>query len=301
MSTIPRLVVFDFDGTCTDAEKEGEGFVTGVIATLSEITGRGTNTIRDRYKDAERCVLADPSRFDWVIDGIAVCPGTLDPYLRSNHASRIMLESFGFSKERIEGFRRIVGERFNDHYHQGSIAIRPGIPELLRDVQAEPNLHLAIVTNSNTDAVRRKLATIPGTILDHTKIRTVGGAKKYVVGSTDQILSDDPLLDFIEGFYRIPPTLSIRGLARPVQLRRPFYYACLNRLRIEAGVKSWANVMVIGDVLEMDIAVVHALGGEFGLAANALTPAYEKAYVEKYPLGDVLNSPDDMRRFVFVG
>ena len=92
-----RLVVFDFDGTCTLVEKEGKGFVSAVINTLSEVAGRGPETVRGLYEHHQREILKTPEAYDWIIDGVAVCPGTLDPYLRSSHVARKVLESFGIS------------------------------------------------------------------------------------------------------------------------------------------------------------------------------------------------------------
>lgn len=301
MHPYQRLVVFDFDGTCTDAEEEGKGFVAAVIATLSLLTSRLESTIRALYDEIEQQILAEPSKYDWVIDGIAVCPGTLDPYLRSSHVARKLLANLGYSEADVIKIMRIVGERFNDHYTQGGIAIRPGIPDLLRDIKAEPNLALAIVTNSNTRAVWGKLikAFWP-TSFDFTTIRVVGGAKKYVIGDASIVPESEIPREMMEGFGNVPETLNIKGLHRPVQLRRPYYYGTINKLCIEAGV-SQENVTVIGDVVEMDLILPHALGSRFGCAVNSHTPDYELAYIGRYPMGALLHTVDDMRRFVFEG
>ena len=69
------------------------------------------------------------------------------------------------------------------------------------------------------------------------------------------------------------------GLARPVLLRRREYHAILRGLLDDAGA-TFADLVVVGDIFELDLAMPLALGARVGLVASAHTPAYECAFVE---------------------
>lgn len=253
MSTVPRLVVFDFDGTCTDVEKEGEGFISASVESLAELTDRDPLEIQERYAVHEREILENPTAYDWVIDGIAVCPGTLDPYLRSKHvAHRILSESL--EGERLREASIVFANRYPQHYAKSGIALRPELPGVLAEFCEEA--HVAIVTNSAADAVRKKLQTIPN--FDLSRVTLVGGAKKYVAERG------------LEAY--------IPGLARGIQLQRPRYRAVLSDLKRQYEVNE-RQTTVIGDIFELDLALPDHIGMHTVLMAGPHTPAYEIKYM----------------------
>lgn len=287
-----KLTVLDFDGTCTDAEEEGEGFTAAVIATLMEITGRNEVEIGLRYKDARADVLERPLEHGWTIDGRVVAPGTVDPYLRSTPVSRIVLRECGLDPQAVDAAMQVVGSRFHAHYRKGGIALRADLGNTLWHMIMEvPNHTAVIITNSDTSAVLDKLTTIPRTgSRAHLATCTpvFGGAKKYVLGELDIV----------------PEIMEMPGLARPVYLRRPYYYEQLNKARIAAGVEGWANVTVIGDIFELDLALPLALGCRVGLAINSHTPSHEVQYFMRNRAGgrmDVIASMQGARDFALAG
>jgi hypothetical protein len=48
------------------------------------------------------------------------------------------------------------------------------------------------------------------------------------------------------------------------------------------------QLVVIGDIFELDLALPLALGARVGLVASAHTPPYERAFVSAHPRGRVL-------------
>jgi len=138
------------------------------------------------------------------------------------------------------------------------------------------------VTNSATDPVRAKVAELarqagaPGS-LDWLVERVYGFGKKYVIDS---------------GFSSLPESMELPGLGRPVLLRRKRYYELLDTLRTEVGC-SWEDVVVIGDIFELDLCVPLHMGGRVGLLANEFTPPYEQAYLNSHDRGAVLHSLEE--------
>jgi hypothetical protein len=134
-----------------------------------------------------------------------------------------------------------------------------------------------VVTNSHTEAVAHKVDVLgrneDGTnALDWLVARVHGRAQKYVI--------DD-------SFDRVPESLQLPGLDRPVLLRRRAYFDALDRLRQQAGAE-WSDVAVCGDIFELDLSLPLALGAQVGLVVNDFTPAYERAFVEKHPRGRII-------------
>jgi hypothetical protein len=138
-----------------------------------------------------------------------------------------------------------------------------------------------VVTNSDTGHVRAKLQVLAETdpriaaLVPHT----LGNAKKYVV---------DPSFDAVAA------TLAVPGLSRPVLPRRRLYFDALDRIRSEVGV-GWEEVLVAGDIFELDLALPWALGARVALVRNAHTPAYEVAFVRGSERGRVV---DDLRELL---
>jgi hypothetical protein len=50
---------------------------------------------------------------------------------------------------------------------------------------------------------------------------------------------------------------------------------------------SFADLTVVGDIFELDLALPLALGARVGLVASLYTPAYEQAFVAAHPRGRV--------------
>ncbi|MGH9887329.1 MAG: HAD hydrolase-like protein, partial [bacterium] len=152
---------------------------------------------------------------------------------------------------------------------------RPGAAEALRGLRGTPTW---IVTNSDTATVAEKLAALdresPGVAWLTTRVR--GHARKF---------------DVDDGWAGAPESLAVPGLDRPVLLRRRHYHAILEAVLEEAGA-GIADLIVIGDIFELDLAMPLALGARVGLVASSHTPAYERAFVAGHARGHVI---EDLR------
>jgi hypothetical protein len=109
--------------------------------------------------------------------------------------------------------------------------------------------------------------------------RVTGSAKKYVLDN-----------DWIG----VPESLQLPGLDRPVLLRRKLYFDTLDRLRQAEGA-DWADVVVVGDIFELDLCLPLALGARVGLMVNRFTPVWEQQYLATHPLGLLLDGLDQVQ------
>ena len=113
--------------------------------------------------------------------------------------------------------------------------------------------------------------------------RVHGTAKKYY-------LDDD--------FTEVPESITLDGLPRPVLLRRKKYHTVLEQL-LRREEMEWSELVVVGDIFELDLSLPLAMGARVGLLANSFTPNYEKAYLASHPRGAVLTRVDQIPQFAF--
>lgn len=282
----PRLLVLDFDGTVTDVEVEGVPFRKGYLADLATLTGRPPAEIAKMAADFEAEVAADLDRYGWVFEGQVVAPAQVDPYLRMMPVSRMIFDACGVlvGDDTLRD-RLLSGVLYKHNYAStaGTPAFKPEAAAFLGAVATgEPVTW--VVTNSDTGHVTKKIAKLAemsgderiGTLVD----RTVGNAKKYVV---------DPTFDGAPAALELP---GLRG--RVVLPRRRLYFEALDTIRRGVGAE-WADVLVAGDIFELDLALPWSLGARVALVRNAHTPAYEVAFVSGSDRGWVI---EDLRELL---
>ena len=164
----------------------------------------------------------------------------------------------------------------------GRPVFRPGAGECLQRLIDRP---VFVVTNSDTHAVASKIATLdreyPG--VARLTARVHGFARKFDL---------DPAWD------GVAPELTLPGLDRPVLLRRRIYHDMLAQVVAEAQ-GTFAELCVVGDIFELDLALPLALGARVGLVRGARTPEYELAFVRAHPRGRVIEDLADIEAFAF--
>ena len=79
-NTNKRMVIFDFDGTLTDAEQEGQPFRAGYLDDLTVLTGLPRDQVEAEAIKFEAEVASNPERFGWMFKGQIVAPATVDPH-----------------------------------------------------------------------------------------------------------------------------------------------------------------------------------------------------------------------------
>lgn len=274
------LLVLDFDGTMTDAEQEGapfRGAYLDDVAVLADLPRAEVEALAVRF-EAE--VAANAAAEGWVFGGRIVAPATVDPYLRIMPVARRILDHAGAFTVPAERDRLLDGILYKHNYGHTAIAFRDGAGDVLRGLTGTPTY---VVTNSHTDAVQDKVRALSGKAgdLDWLVERVHGRAKKYVL--------DD-------GFDAVNEALALPGLDRPVLLRRRLYHDVLDQLRSAEGA-AWSDVVVVGDIFELDLALPLAMGARVGLLANDFTPTWEQDFLADHPRGAVLHDVAEIPAF----
>lgn len=280
------VLVLDFDGTMTDAEAEGRPFRDGYLEDLATLVGRpaGDPEITAIAEEVEAELAATPAAYPFLWMSRAVAPATVDPYLRMVPIAHRILDRFDAIPNAIDRSRLLGNVLYKYNYAKtlGHPVFRPGAGDVLR---ALGGTDAWIVTNSDTHAVAGKVAALdreaPGVAWLTSRVR--GHARKF---------------DVDDRWIHAEPELQMPGLDRPVLLRRRAYYDILQAILDTAGA-TFSDLVVIGDIFELDLAMPLSLGARVGLVASPRTPPYERAFVEAHPRAIMIEDLSQIPGFAF--
>jgi hypothetical protein len=282
------VVVLDFDGTMTDAELEGRPFTDGYLVDLCALVGRAPldPEVLAIAEATEAALAREPAAHPYTWMGRAVAPATVDPYLRIVPIAHAVLDHFGAIPSEVDRGRLLGGVLFRYNYARtlGHPVFRDGAGDVLR---ALGGTQTWIVTNSDTHAVAGKIAA-----LDH--------AAPGVAWLTSRVRGYARKFDVDDSWDGVPAELAVPGLARPVLLRRRHYYNILKEV-VDAASATFADLVVVGDIFELDLAMPLALGARVGLFATARTPGYERALVSGHARGRVIEHLREIPAFAGLG
>jgi hypothetical protein len=279
-------LVLDFDGTMTDAEAEGRPFRDGYLEDLAMLVGLAADdpAVRTIADEVEAELLAAPGSHPFMWMGRPVAPATVDPYLRMVPIAHRILDAYG-AIPGAEDRARLLGSvlyKYNYAKTLGHPVFRTGAGAMLSSLSGTATW---IVTNSDTHAVAGKVAALdreaPGVAWLTSRVR--GFARKF---------------DVDDGWTGAPGEMTIPGLARSVLLRRRSYFEILRQVVEEAG-SSFEELVVVGDIFELDLALPLALGARVGLVVSSRTPDYERAYVTAHPRARLIEDLGDIPAFAF--
>jgi hypothetical protein len=270
------VLVLDFDGTMTDAEAEGRPFRDGYVEDLCLLVGRkpGDPEVLAIADEVEAELARAPGSHPFLWMDRAVAPATVDPYLRMVPIAHRILDRFGAVADPTDRARLLGTVLYKYNYAKtlGHPVFRPHAGDVLRALAGTPTW---IVTNSDSHAVAGKIAALdhltPGVAWLTSRVR--GYARKFDVDDT---------------WTGAPAELEVPGLARPVLLRRREYHDILARVIAETGA-AFADLVVVGDIFELDLALPLALGARVALVTSPRTPPYERAYVEAHPRATLID------------
>ena len=270
----------------TDAEAEGRPFRDGYLEDLCALVGRPAGDPEiGALADAVEAELAHaPEAHPFLWMGRAVAPATVDPYLRMVPIANRILDRFDAIPNATDRSRLLGTVLYKYNYTKtlGRPVFRAGAGEVLRALRGT---QAWIVTNSDPHTVAAKI-----TALD----RDVPG----VAWLADRIRGQARKFDVDDSWTGAPEALTLPGLDRPVLLRRHNYHAILRAI-VDAAGAELADLVVIGDIFELDLAMPLALGARVGLVASVHTPGYERAFVAAHPRGRVIEDLRDIPRFAF--
>ncbi|MDX2087387.1 MAG: hypothetical protein SFX73_06040 [Kofleriaceae bacterium] len=280
------VLVLDFDGTMTDAEAEGRPFRDGYLDDLCALVGRpaGDAEVLAIATTVENELLQSPEAHPFLWMGHAVAPATVDPYLRMVPIAHRILDHFGVFPGAVDRGRLLgnVLYRYNYAKTLGHPVFRPGAGDVLRMLGGT---EAWIVTNSDTHAVAGKVAALD---------RHVSG----VAWLTSRVRGMARKFDVDDTWTGAAAELQVPGLDRPVLLRRRAYHDILKEILDAAGA-TFADLVVIGDIFELDLAMPLSLGARVGLVSSVRTPTYERAYVSDHPRARMIEDLAEIPAFAF--
>ncbi len=291
-----KLVIFDFDGTLTDAEKEGTPFKEGYFEYLSTLTGLALAELKAQAIAIEQEIAQNSQNYGWLFQGKIVAPATVDPYLRMMPVARKLLDQSNALMNNQDRERVLDGILYKYNYQKTNYAFRSSTLSCLQTLLSQAiSDAVYIVTNSHTDAVQNKIKylesqRIEGKVEDLFKTSILPFVDR-VYGRARKSLIDD-------AFDSVPTELSLPNLSRPVLLRRKHSFEVLDQLRQKAGAE-WSEVFVCGDIFELDLSLPIALGASVGLVQNPFTPKWEIDYLDAHPRGYLIKDLHDI--FAIIG
>jgi len=208
----------------------------------------------------------------------------VDPYLRMVPIAHRILDRHR-AVPSAEDRGRLLGSvlyKYNYAKTLGHPVFRTGAGAMLRSLAGSRTW---IVTNSDTHAVAGKVAALdreaPGVAWLTSRVR--GFARKF---------------DVDDGWTGAPGEMTIPGLERSVLLRRRSYFEIITEVLAEAG-SSFAELVVVGDIFELDLAMPLALGARVGLVTSSRTPDYERAFVTAHPRAKLIEDLAEIPAFAF--
>ena len=274
------LRVADFDGTVTDLQREAEGYLAVFAEELEARIGMPQAELHGLMETAKSEILANPGIYGWEYEGLIVAPAVADPYLLSQAQVGVVVEKLrdnprGLKLPEPAEMGKFLSELHSISYQLAGVAFRDGALRFVTELHNSGEF--AIVTNSGTEAVLKKLKMLLGNE-DHG-IKVVGEAKKYRVN---------------QQWEKVGESIKPAGFPRPVYLRREEYGKVLTSAGRRVSV-------VIGDVYELDLALPEALGMTTVLVTSPMTPLWELKYYKQHSNGFSAASLDEVTHAVESG
>ncbi len=268
-------VAFDLDGTLL-YHKNFPQFEEALVRRCAEKRRMAQPEFEAAYRRHKERVSANRLREGWRGKSGKVGSGPSDNLIMSSIVLHSALTEIGVNEaaERSE----LTQEIFSECYPLLVSAWRPDALELLPHLKDV--IPIRIITNSPEKAVLRKFLD-PDTTPSHLRWladHITGNAQKFeVIGTIDEV----------------PTELAVPGFERPIFLHRTHYFEALNGFRARIGAQ-FADMAMVGDIFELDLALPLALGMYGVLIQTPLTTQFEGAWVANHPRGRFVESLLDL-------
>lgn len=259
-----KIRVYDFDGTCTVPTEAGEkAFLRAHAASLGQYLCRDLETVLAQYTEACARIAKNPDEYGWVMNGRIVAPALVDALVAAKVCAQIILREAGQDPARLEG---VLDGFYQAHYLKYESIFRPElVPVFTAHRDADEPFY--VVTNSDDKKVAKRFEAL-GDQAAWIRAQVIGHARKFSFAE--------------EAPTDVPAHATFPGLARPILLRKPHYYGVLQQILATHGA-TWEDLVVIGDIAELDLAMPVELGAQGRLIVGPNTPAYEIAWAEAHP------------------
>ena len=286
----PKIIILDFDGTITDAETEGAPYKEGYLEDIALIIDKDLKEIQIQAQAIEEEIHRDAQNFGWIYNDKIVAPATVDPYLRVMPIARILLERNNIHIDPSLRDRILDRILYKYNYPKTKLAFKDGAKAFFRLLTNEKNIETYVITNSHTLPVQQKIRSLgENGEFDWLVKRVFGSAKKYVVDSDWNVsYNGNPL----------PVEMHLPSLQRPVYLQRRNYFEVITQICTKHQIHSMEDLLVIGDIFELDLALPLTLGSHVALMTNDHTPEYEKDFLTNHSRGTLVSNLNEVSKLI---
>ena len=270
-------IVLDYDGTLTAEERQvPEVARRSLVELAGEILHVPLAELEAAYRDTVVRLRAAPHEHHWQVNGVRVSYCDEGAFILNTVALQTMLAgnpsyaeavATRFPNAEYDPVAACTNYLFHTHTAPLETPFRQAAPEVLRWLIAHPEAEPLVLTNSLGDKVSRNLAR-----LGLPAVRVLGDTRQYDL---------DP--DWTVPLNNGEPFLTVDE-AHTVDLRRRIYHAALTRERTDGS-----RLAVVADTLSLPGALPLAMGIPFALLHTNYTPGWCVSYVERHPLGTVLD------------
>ncbi|HEY71767.1 MAG: hypothetical protein DRJ03_19765 [Chloroflexi bacterium] len=275
-------IVLDYDGTLTAEELQVEEVARRSLLELAEeILHVSLEEVEAAYQKTRARLLAAPHEHHWEVDSARVSYCDEGAFILNTVTMQTMLSgnpaytdavAARFPNAEYDVVATCTNHLFHTHTALLAATFRPAAPDTLRWLIAQPQVEPLVLTNSLNDKVSGNLAR-----LSLSSIRVLGDTRQYEL---------DP--DWTPPFNNGEPFLIVDEL-HTIDLRRRIYHEALAHERADGS-----RLAVVADTLSLPGALPLADGIPFALLRTSYTPDWCVAYVERCPLGEVLNDLADL-------
>ncbi len=269
-------LIFDFDGTLTDADRHAPAFHQATQEELATALHISSQAVYALWQDANAFFSNAAVETGWDNQGFIVAPVLADPYLRANAITRRILETHAGNASNGD-VAAMVHEIHRASYERA----RPPFRDLAKPVLEKAildNKCVVVVTNSDHQAVSKRINDLG--LKQRDKILVRGGAQKFVIAPPSRPC---------DSFGNMPEVMRVDGLNRPILLKRGRYYDVLRDIWDHTGIAPSAT-LVSGDIFELDLAMPSSLGSHIHLVTRPSTLEHERRAALAAPRGGA--SPD---------
>ena len=285
-----KIVILDFDGTITDAEIEGTPYKKGYLEDIALIIDKDISEIEQQAQEIEEEIRKNSHNFGWIYNGKIVAPATVDPYLRVMPIARILLERNNITLDPSLRDRILDRILYKYNYPKTTLAFKEGAQEFFRFLTHQNHIETYVITNSHTLPVQQKIRSLGEEGEFNWLVQRVfGSAKKYVVDSN---------WNASFGGVPLPTEMHLPSLQRPIYLQRKNYHDVITKICTEHNIQTMTDLLVIGDIFELDLALPLTLGASVALMTNDHTPQYEKDFLTTHPRGFLVSDLNEATKLI---
>ena len=251
-----RKLVLDYDGTLTNVIAHERPYASGFLHAFSQEVNIPLTRLESIVKLIKPIILADPMK-GWEVNGFNVAPANSDPYMKTI----AVFQEIGKNIEISDDERQAIFFRCHaSGYANCEMQLKPDAERFLESATQARNRGRAfakvyIITNSDPVSIQKKIDD-----MSVENIEVLGNAKKFIINP---------------GWQEIPESVQHRGFLRPTLLRRELYSQALKKISTNP-----TELIVVGDIWEMDLALAEQLGIRTIKINNGCPIDYEDEYMK---------------------